>query len=343
MSRTLPALAVAALIVLSGCATFGGVSTTREAFDVTDTSTDEPTTPDGPVDGPPVIAFDPLQDTAPEPFALAEAHEDSLLGRSYTVQYAHRETYVNGSRRLVQNWTTTFGRNRSTFVQDRYSALQNDSVRQQVYANGTHAWDREFENDRRAEEPRVLRSPTGDRLPPSQVVMRVAPFALRSGLLAMNVTDVTKLDTTPSGVDAPVFEVVGNETRMPNPYGNETTNASFTLFVTESGRVIEFAYEYTYEQDGNRIHASTRIEYRDVGTATVIRPEWVPGNATPANDAHVDEDTDPVASTTGPVDGAAFHATDASALAAPFTTPAGLSTRRARCIEAPPGLRSARV
>jgi len=333
VSRTRPALAVVALLVLAGCSTFGGVATTREPFDVGNPPTDGPPTEDGSGDRPPVIAFDPLQDTAPEPFALAEAHEDALLGRSYTVDYTHRETYANGSRRIARNWTTTFGQNRSRFRQYRDATFGNDTVRRQLYANGTHVWATERSNGRRIEAPQLLQTPNGDPLPPSDALLRAAPAALRSGLLAMSVTDVTKLDTTPSGVDAPLFKVEGNETTTPNPFGNETRNASFTLFVTEAGRVVEFTYAYTYERNGEVVHARTRVQYRNVGTATVERPEWVPGATTRAPNTTSHDST---GYTAGPATGAgaSFAAAGAESLAASLTTTGSPSRRRARLVEA---------
>ncbi|WP_323676988.1 hypothetical protein [Halorubellus sp. PRR65] len=279
MPRTSVVLAVLAVVVLAGCSSFGGVATTREPFDV-----DEPTrtTTETPADRPPVIAFDPMADTAPGAFDLVEAHYRQLAGFSYTAAYEHVERDANGTVYTSDRWTTTFGPNRSTYVQDRRSTLGNRSVHRQLYSNGSAVWQWQRLDDSDDPTVRLVRSPEGAPVPPTEVSVRAAPGILQAGLAATNVTEVTALDTVPSSVDEPVFRVVANETATPNPFGDRTLDVSLTLFVTEEGRIVEYTLERTFVEDGRQRRAVTRVQFRGVGRVTVDRPDWVPANGSDA-------------------------------------------------------------
>ncbi|WP_227130855.1 hypothetical protein [Halorubellus salinus] len=275
MTRTTVVLAVLAVVVLAGCSSFGDVATTRDPFDV-----DEPTgttTTKSSADRPPVIAFDPVGNTAPGAFDLVEAHYRTLEGLSYTVQYDHVQRYANGTVLTSDRWTTTFGPNRTTYVQDRRSTLRNRTAHRELYANGSAVWQRQALDDRDDPTVRLLRSPTGDPVPPTEVSVRAAPGLIEAGLVATNVTDVTALDTVPSGVNEPVFRVVANETATPNAFGDRTVDVSLTLIVTEEGRIIEYSLERTFVEDGRELQSTTRVQFHGVGRATVDRPDWVPG------------------------------------------------------------------
>ncbi|MFC6953642.1 hypothetical protein [Halorubellus litoreus] len=275
MTRTTVVLAVLAVVVIAGCSSFGGVSTTREPFDV-----DEPTgttTTESSADRPPVIAFDPVADTAPDAFDLVDAHYRKLAGRSYTVQIDRVERYANGTVYTSDQSTTTFGANRSTYVQERRSTLRNRSAHRQLYANGSAVWQQIALDGNDDPTVRLLRSPEGEPVPPTEVSVRAAPGILQAGLVATNVTDVTALDTVPSGVTEPVFRVVANETATPNAFGDRTVDVSLTLIVTEEGRIIEYSLERTFVEDGRELHSVTRVQFGGVGRVTVDRPEWVPG------------------------------------------------------------------
>lgn len=279
MTRTSAVLVVLALVVLAGCSTFGGVSTTRQPFDVADTTTPSATTTD-PESRPPVVAFDPVADTAPNAFDLVDAHYGKLDGRSYTVQYDREQRYANGTLFSSDEWTTTFGRDRSRYVQERRSTLGNWSVHRQLYANGSAVWSWSRFNDTSEPTIRLLQSPRGEPVPPANVAVRAVPSALQSGLAATNVTDVRALDTIPSGVNEPVFQVTANETATPNPFGDRTLSVSVLLIVTEEGRIVEYALETTFVEDGQRFHAQTRVQFRGLARVSVDEPDWVPRNET---------------------------------------------------------------
>lgn len=280
MTRTTVVLAVLAVVVLAGCSSFGDVATTREPFDV-DEST-RTTTTESSADRPSVIAFDPVANSAPGAFDLLDAHYRTLTGLSYTVKVDHVERYANGSVFTSDEWTTTFGPNRSTYVQDRRSTLRNRSAHRQLYANGSAVWQRLALDGRDEPTVRLLRSPAGDPVPPTEASVRAAPGLIQAGLLATNVTEVTALDTVPSGVSEPVFRVVANETATPNAFGDRTVDVSLTLIVTEEGRIIEYSLERTFVEGGRELQSVTRVQFRGVGRVTVDRPDWVPsatGNA----------------------------------------------------------------
>lgn len=283
MTRTSAVLVVLALVVLAGCSSFGGVSTTRQPFDVADTETSSATTTE-PVDRPPVIAFDPVADTAPNAFDLVDAHYGKLQGRSYTVQYEREQRYANGTPLSSDEWTTTFGTDRSRYVQDRRSTLGDWSVHRQLYANGSAVWSWSQFNDTSEPTIRLVQSPRGEPVPPANVAVRAVPSALQSGLAATTVTDVRALDTIPSGVNDPVYQVTANETATSNPFGDRTLSVSMLLIVTEEGRIVEYALETTFVEDGQRFHAQTRVQFRGVGRVSVDRPAWVPENSS-TNDA----------------------------------------------------------
>lgn len=275
MTGTKAALAVVALLLLAGCSGFGGLGTTREPLDVdpVETTTAEPD------DRPPVIAFDPVQDTAPSPFDIVEAHEDVLTGRSYAVDLHRTQTYANGTRIYVEDRTTTFGANRSRYVHRSVASLRNSSIERRLYANGTHAWSWTSRNGGPASVS-LLETAQGEPAPPSTTIAQDPSAVVLSGLVAGEVTDVEALDTVPSGVDDPVFRVVLNRTKTEDPYGDETLNSTITLIVTEEGRIVEYYHRYAYVRNGATVHAEVRVQYLSVDVATVDRPDWVPTNGT---------------------------------------------------------------
>ena len=287
MTRTSAVVAVLALVVLAGCSSFGGVSTTRQPFDVEDTTTPSPTPPE-PEEGPPAVSFDPAANTAPNAFDLVDAHYGQLDGRSYTVQYDRVQRFANGTVFSSDAFATTFGVDRSRYVQDRRSTLGNWTIDRQLYANGSTVWSRTRINDSGDASVRRLQAPSGDPVPPANVAVRVARATLQSGLAATNVTSVRALDTVPSGVDEPVFAVTANETATPNPFGDRTLSVSMLLIVTEEGRIVEYELETTFVEDGRRFHTQTRVQFHGVGRVTVDRPDWVPGNASGPSTVGVD-------------------------------------------------------
>ena len=287
MTRTSAVVVVLVLVVLAGCSSFGGVSTTRQPFGVEDTTTPSATATE-PEDRPPVIAFDPAANTAPNAVDLVEAHYGQLDGRSYTVQYDRVQRFENGTVFSSDAFATTFGVDRSRYVQDRRSTLGNWTIDRQLYANGSTVWSRTRINESSNATVRPLQSPSGDPVPPSNVAVRAAPTTLRSGLAATNVTSVRALDTVPSGVDEPVFEVTANETATSNPFGDRTLSVSLLLIVTQEGRIIEYELEATFVEDGQRFHTQTRVQFHGVGRVTVDRPDWVPRNGSGTSSATVD-------------------------------------------------------
>lgn len=290
MTRTSAALLVLALVVLAGCSSFGGVSTTRQPFDVEETTT-TPSTEGTAVDPPPVIAFDPVADAAPGAFDLVEAHYSKLSGRSYTVQYDRVERYANGTVRSSERSTTAYGSERSRYVQERRASIGDWTLQRQLYANGSAVWSRTLYNESSDPSVRLLQSPRGEPVPPANVAVRAVPSALQSGLIATNVTEVQALETVPSGVTEPVFQVTANETATPNPFGDRTVSVSLLLIVTEEGRIIEYSLETTFVEDGERVHSLTRVQFRGVGRVTVDRPKWVPTNESTTSDPRADGTT----------------------------------------------------
>jgi len=281
------AVVVLALVVLAGCSSFGGVSTTRQPFGVEDTTTPSATTTES-EERPPVIAFDPVANTAPNAFDLVDAHYWQLDGRSYTVQYDRVQRFGNGTVFSSDAFATTFGVDRSRYVQERRSTLGNWTIDRQLYANGSTVWSRTRINESGNATVRRLQAPSGDPVPPANVAVRAAPTALRSGLAATNVTNVRALETVPSGVDDPVFAVTANETAAPDPFGDRTLSVSMLLIVTQEGRIIEYELETTFVEDGQRFHTQTRVQFHEVGRATVDRPDWLPRNGSGTSTPDVD-------------------------------------------------------
>jgi hypothetical protein len=271
------ALLVGVLVVLAGCGSFAGVETAREPFDV---ETTPPTaTSSTNTTQAPVIAFDPLHDTAPDPFVLVNAHYDTLANEPYTVTYRRSLTYANETLIERRNWTTTYHVNRSRYLQDRQSAYRNRSVTRELYANGTHVYSRSRIGDANA-TVRLIRGPNGVPTAPADALVRAAPSTIRSALVVMNVTGVRSLDATPSGFDEPLFVVTMNRTSVTDPYGDETLNASLTLYVTEGGRIVEFIHTYTFVRNGATIQGFEHVLFHPVENDSIDRPDWATTNAT---------------------------------------------------------------
>lgn len=270
---------VAVLVGLAGCNAFGGVPTARETFGVGDEEGPSTTRDTGSVDGgEPVIAFDPLRDTAPAAFDLVDAHYDALDGESYQVEYTHLVQRANRTV-LSEAVTTTYSANHSRYVHHRVSSVQNETVVRYRYSNGSHVWIRNGNTSPVAPISRTA-SVKANGIAATPNPPRPARAALERGLVAMQATDVRALDTVPSGVERQLFRVTMTESTLANPYGDRTLDATLTLFVTESGRIVEYHYAYSYVEDGQTFHVETRVEFRGFGTVTVDRPDWASSNAT---------------------------------------------------------------
>lgn len=265
------ALGIVVLVVLAGCNSFGAGEPDREPFDVDQhqTSTD----PAG--DAAPVIAFDPVENTVPDAWALLDAHETTLEGTSYTVHLTHVERGPNDSIVAAQNWTTSYGSNQTTVRQTRSMQTPNRSLTLHLYSNGTHVWERRITNDPTENTTRLLQDANGDPVPLDAAVLEPSRSILERGLQSMNVTAVESLDTVPSSVDEPVFEITAREVNLAGIPGSDKRSL-LTLYVTESGQLIEYYHRYSYVQDGERNHGETRIEFRYRGVGTIDPPGWVP-------------------------------------------------------------------
>lgn len=282
------AVALALLVLLAGCNTFGAPGTQRDPFDV-----DEPTTTAGDQqNSSPVIAFDPLQNTTPEPWALLEAHFNSLEGRAYAVNYTSVQRAENGTIVTADNWSTIYGSDHETGLQTWTARRSNRQTGRQLYTNGTHVWIRSIANDSNDSDdgdegdPRLMLDANQEPVPPTEAFVQVGRPTLRNALQSMNVTNVEALDTVPSTVDEPVFRISATDVLFMGPSAN-MTQSNVTMIVSESGHIVEYYHEFAYIKDGERITGTVRLEYRVFGVQKIDPPAWVPN--TTADRAPIDE------------------------------------------------------
>lgn len=253
--RVTHAVALAALLVLAGCAGLGG---TDPSVDETVTAAPVPT--DGTEFPPGISSRGVVVDV------VTETHERQLNETNYTFLSQQRVVGANGTM-WVTNRTQQIDNERGT-----YSGRIDHRVRE--FPLGRFAAPIEFwGNESVYASRRILSERTsfyGWERTDETAEFTSLPLIGRT-LAATRLSVVDR----PDGV-----VLLGNSLRDPDrlptpPYLRDPRNVSLTVRITDSGAITNWrlAYDATLVNETVRVTREARIV--DVGSTTIRRPEWV--------------------------------------------------------------------
>lgn len=250
------AVVVTLALVLAGCSGF-----------VQQDSTGTVTPAAVPTDGagyPPGVSED-----AVVPSALASAHARTLATSNYTLVTRQRVTDRNGtvlresnhSRNVAANGTVYAGHLRQSGTE-----LNTYTSRIDYWTNGSIVAAR---YDERVNRPSRVRWTVRDDGPVSDLPER------RTILGVGESVDLSVADRTDGGVVL-VGTRFRNPDRLATPlFVGDPGNVSVRLRVSQDGIVEALRLSYHAERNGQRVRVLRDLRVTDVGSTTVVRPEWV--------------------------------------------------------------------
>lgn len=277
--RPVPAVAVAVLLVASGCSS---LLAPADGDAETPTLTPAPApTPEAPY--PPGVRAESVS-----PFELLDAHATVLSTRSYTVVETRTLRDANGSVRVATTERNRVADDRAHYhytltLEGREGPLFVGSARRfSVYSNGSLAARRlvapNGSTDDAVVDPNVtvsqglVRDPDGGPAEPNAVlhgtplnVGRLGSLVARSAFAVDRVDDRYRLTAT--AVEGDRLVVAGR--RVEN-----LTVTGFTLTVTERGLVEHAHLEFAGRVEGTSVTGVETIRYEAVGNTTVREPSW---------------------------------------------------------------------
>lgn len=266
--KPLVALLCVLLVASAGCSALGG-SDGQPTTVVTDTTaTEQPTTTGTPTTTgePQFIAPGVTLEDVTDPLALANAHREQLRAGTWVATDTYRRTngtatvtrrttvhYRNESRwrwnRTTEGLPTALGVSNGSFVQ----YADGEQVVWRLAARGNVSYGlRSFAED----GERVATPP--DRVFPEWLYARDFLYSL-----------LANANTTADTVEGATAYVEGSAGEM-QIGGERATDVSFQAAFDNSGRLLRL--ELTYERGNATVHR--RLEFDDVDTDPVERPEW---------------------------------------------------------------------
>lgn len=297
------AVLVVGLVVLAGCSAFtpGGATASGTATGTVTAlpvpGADETATP---VPGPPGV--DPNGSVSPA--ALFAAHRAAVANRSYTWRLTHQLTdlatgsVVDGYEKRLQ-----VDPNGAYLLETNRGDRQN----QTMFVDGTVGYSRIVINNRTSR--RVLQQAIDHR-------HYVGTGRYLQLFLDADDADVAAVER--GGQRYYRIHVRGAPAALDERHPQETVhNYTATAYVRPSGlvRALIVSYDYTLRHD--RVGVSFRLDYLDVGSTTVTRPDWIAG-VTPTGTAPIAPSATP---TGAPTETATATATPPETASNPRTVP----------------------
>ncbi|MFC7166770.1 DUF7537 family lipoprotein [Halospeciosus flavus] len=261
--RTLQAIALAAILVLSGCAGIGGPSAPVQTTETTQAP-------------PPSQLPGVTEKGVTDPAELLSTHAEVLQRSSYTLQSNVTETYANGTLYASRTESTTYGSSDTHFT-SHITAKGPGTPFLGTPAGEVAYWSNESVILRATEpgadgETNYARLSQPPELPHEDYYERL--YVIFSSM-------ETKLAGTTTGPNGQTLHVVESTTvQYPNQlaptekYGN-VSNVSFTARIASNGVVRSYELTYTVTLDGKRLTVHESMQISKVGDATVDRPSWV--------------------------------------------------------------------
>lgn len=262
------AVCVFLLVVTAGCNAFGGNGDQRPAASVTpapvptDTRTAEPAMPAVP----PGITRTGIGNMGP----LVDSHVQAARNTRWVWTSTMRITETDGTDTAESVSTRTVWfvderryRQEANRTGNRSALLPNSFGDYREYADGTVTYKRwfSFEADRTVYQ-RVETVRADDTFP------GFAANPIRT-FLALESATVSRLDAG----ESQYYEVVGSRPRLPG-YGPVESYRARAV-VRADGFVRRLNVTYTVDQPDGQFESHYQFNYRQVGNATVERPDWV--------------------------------------------------------------------
>jgi hypothetical protein len=250
------ATVVTLAVVLAGCSGF-----------VQQDSPETVTPAAVPTDGagyPPGVA-----DDAVVPSTLASAHERALATSNYTLAARQWVTDRNGTVLRRSNHTRHVAANDTTYAGRFHQSgteLNVFTSRIDYWTNGTIV---AAQYDERADRPHRVQWAVRDEGPISDLTER------RTVLGVAEAVDLSVADRVDGGVVL-VGTRLRNPDRLVTPlFVSDPRNVSVRLRVSHDGIVEALALAYDAERSGQRVRVTHDIRVTEIGSTTVVRPDWV--------------------------------------------------------------------
>ena len=304
-----PALVVA-VVVLAGCgaAPFGGSesATPHETLTPVPVSTTEVSSAT-PVERPPGVSSGGVVYAR----RLREAHDGAIANRSY------RWTLHYDVDRSGQAPVFDMGFTRRAVVEpDRFLVRQREHGRAlngSLFVNQTGGYLRTVEDNVTSTETFVRPGTSDDYDVSGQLIERF----------------LTGMDPTVTRVERSgrTYYRLHDRTGVPptlERLAMRVSDYNVTAYVSPAGFVRSMTVSYVRSTNGESERVTVRFYYRDVGSATVDRPEWVDGLSLPTPTPTRPPQSD--ASTTEPGNESVTVTATATPTTAPTATPAGQPT-----------------
>lgn len=246
--------------------------TTESLFEETDT--------DGVVPTPPERASEPPEGFPPgltrerieNPATLTRAHQQTLLEAGSWTQHTTTTVFVNATAVLSATETALVAESgdlaRGSFVvrgenPPGFDLYGPDTA---YWVNETAVYVRFLESNRTAAIER------DDRYP---VPYDVESTEWRTLYRLLGQTN-TSFEGTVGRGEATLYRVVATTARYDDsPYGN-VRDLTMSALITSDGVIKEYVVTYLRPAWGEGTRVVIRVEYSEVGTTTVERPDWVP-------------------------------------------------------------------
>lgn len=210
-----------------------------------------------------------------DPEELSRAHAAQLRSTSYTAERIVTRTYANGSHYSELRVRTEVAENQTTLysnlsgVYPGVSANSNEEFRSETYSNGNQTWVAQTTSDGREVQEVGDNYPTSgiDASNPDQLYTIMSSFS-------------TSIDGEIERGGSTLYYV--RSTDFHTEYlnlSNDLENiedGQFWAYIDSNGLVHEYELTYTASpsQSSERISVKVHVEFTDVGSTEVSKPQW---------------------------------------------------------------------
>lgn len=210
-----------------------------------------------------------------DPDELSRAHADQLKSTSYTAERTETWTYENGSIHSEMRTRTRVAENHTTLYSDMYrlhtagTANSSEEFRLEVYSTGNRTW-----VARTTSEGREVQE-VGDSYPTDAIdgIQRDQLYTITSSFSTSVHGEIERGGDTLYHVRSSDFHP--NYLNLSSRFEN-VQDGQFWAYIDSNGLVHEYELTYTASesQTGERISVKVHVEYTDVGTTEVSKPQW---------------------------------------------------------------------
>jgi len=214
------------------------------------------------------------RDRVENPTVLSRAHRKVLIEAGSWTRHTRTTVYVNGTESAMSVRTEKVSENRSLAAGrgvvrgDRAGELGLYTPDLEYWANGSLTVVRFLESNRTSVIER------DDRYP--------VPFDLESTewwtLYRVFAQTNTSFEGTVDRNGTTYYRVVATKPWYPDSPYRDVRDLTLSALITSEGLVEEYVVTFLRREAGHETRVIVHVEYTNVGTTTVSRPEWVPDN-----------------------------------------------------------------